>query len=266
MNKNFGPEYASVYDRLYQDKDYESECNVIQELLKQYGTRAVESILDLGCGTGGHALILANRGYAVHGVDVSEEMLGEAARKVEQFNFVERSRIPSFSQGDIRKLELGRLFDATIMMFAVLGYQYTNKDVISALETAYHHTNNQGLLLCDFWYGPAVLKIRPQDRVRVIESGSRKIIRTSSTELEHQKNLAHVTFNLWELDNREVLMESAETHTMRYFFPMEIELLFTNAGFHLAALIPFPNIDEKSRYFNLECDRSRRKTIGIKLV
>ena len=38
------------------------------------------SILDVGCGTGNHAIELARRGYAVTGVDISAAMLGVARR------------------------------------------------------------------------------------------------------------------------------------------------------------------------------------------
>ncbi|HQN19618.1 MAG TPA: class I SAM-dependent methyltransferase, partial [Syntrophobacteraceae bacterium] len=39
------------------------------------------SILDVGCGTGRHAIELAKRGYAVTGLDLSSEMLARAAAR-----------------------------------------------------------------------------------------------------------------------------------------------------------------------------------------
>ena len=49
---------------------------------RTYGNseKKVSSILDIGCGTGSHALPFADMGYAVTGVDISEDML-EIARK-----------------------------------------------------------------------------------------------------------------------------------------------------------------------------------------
>lgn len=76
----FKKEYANVYDYLYQDKDYEKECDFVEEIFKKRGKR-VKTILDLGCGTGGHAIVFAKHGYKVTGIDRSEEMLKTARRK-----------------------------------------------------------------------------------------------------------------------------------------------------------------------------------------
>ncbi len=75
----FGKEYSTAYDSLYHDKDYEKECEFIEDVLSKSSIK-VRRILDLGCGTGGHALLLAKKGYAVVGVDRSAEML-EFARQ-----------------------------------------------------------------------------------------------------------------------------------------------------------------------------------------
>jgi len=61
-------DYASAYDFLYQDKDYEKECDFIESIFVRYSGN-VKRVLDLGCGTGGHALILVRRGYHIVGVD-----------------------------------------------------------------------------------------------------------------------------------------------------------------------------------------------------
>ena len=70
----FGSDYASAYDALYHDKDYERECDFLEAIFRKY-SKKVKTILDLGCGTAGHALILARRGYEVVGVDRSVTML-----------------------------------------------------------------------------------------------------------------------------------------------------------------------------------------------
>ena len=81
MTEVFGSEYADVYDVLYRDKDYLEESRLIDRLLQTYGNGSVRSLLDLGCGTGNHALPLAQRGYEVVGVDRSARMLESAHKK-----------------------------------------------------------------------------------------------------------------------------------------------------------------------------------------
>ena len=71
--KAFG-NYSRYYNLLYKDKDYKGEAGFIHDLIQKYSPGA-KSILDLGCGTGRHDLLLAEKGYAITGVDMSEEML-----------------------------------------------------------------------------------------------------------------------------------------------------------------------------------------------
>lgn len=66
--------YSRYYNLLYKDKDYKGEAGFIYDLIQKYSPGA-KSILDLGCGTGRHDLLLAEKGYAITGVDMSEEML-----------------------------------------------------------------------------------------------------------------------------------------------------------------------------------------------
>ena len=161
--KVFGKEYADQYDTFYHDKDYEAECDLIEEVFRRYTDKPVESILDLGCGTGSHAIPLARRGYQVTGVDRSLEMITQAKAKLQSQTSPSQFQ-PEFFEGDIRSFDLDRQFDAVIMMFAVLGYQLTNDDVSNTLRTVCHHLKRGGGYLCltsgtalRFWpYVPAI--------------------------------------------------------------------------------------------------------------
>jgi SAM-dependent methyltransferase len=157
-------EYANFYDSLYEDKDYLAECNFIEGILKEFSNRPMNKFLDLGCGTGGHSIPLAERGYRLTGVDISEEMLKEAEQKSNRLGVdVE------FLSGDIRSLDLEISFDAVFAMFAVISYQPTNDDLIAAFRTARRHLEQDGLFIFDTWYGPSVLTIRPAEREKTVE-------------------------------------------------------------------------------------------------
>jgi ubiquinone/menaquinone biosynthesis C-methylase UbiE len=119
----FGEEYAGVYDCLYQDKNYGRECDFVESVLSEYAVK-VKSILDLGCGTGGHSLILSERGYEVVGVDNSKQMLNIARKKAG-----DRNLLVKFIDSDIRNLNLQIKYDVVISMFAVMSYQITNEDI-----------------------------------------------------------------------------------------------------------------------------------------
>ena len=236
----FGEGYAPQYDRLYADKDYTAECDLIEEVLQRCGQPPLESILDLGCGTGGHAFPLAARGYQVTGVDLSPAMLREAERKLAGLS---SDSVPEFVLGDIRELELHQEFDAALMMFAVLGYQASEADLQLALQSVRRHLRPGGLFVGDFWYGPTVLRIAPSDRFKQVDLGGEQLVRTATTELDLGKHLAAVHYRLARTDQDGETRIDEETHTMRFFFPMEIEQEFRSANLELAGMYPFPELD-----------------------
>ena len=77
----FGSTYAAGYDALYQAKDYDGEVDLLEGIFRRYAGRPVRDILDVGCGTGNHALRLAAKGYRVLGIDRSLDMLEVAKYK-----------------------------------------------------------------------------------------------------------------------------------------------------------------------------------------
>ncbi|MBJ7418160.1 MAG: class I SAM-dependent methyltransferase [Niveispirillum sp.] len=239
MNPVFGPGYASVYDLLYQDKDYAGECDLLTRLFADFGVSPIGSVLDLGCGTGGHALPLARRGFRVTGVDAAPAMLDLARAKAA--TGAGPAAAIDFVHADIRTFQLGRLFDAAIMMFAVLGYQREDVDVLSTLSAVRGHLVPGGLFLFDCWHGPAVLALRPEDRVRTIGQTDGQIVRTARTDLDIDARLCRVNFTVTRTIGEQRLEDVQETHAMRFFFADELRTFLAAAGFRLEALRAFPD-------------------------
>ncbi|HEV8595551.1 MAG TPA: methyltransferase domain-containing protein, partial [Thermoplasmata archaeon] len=81
MAPNLFDRIADYYDVLHEDVDYAAECTLLEKVFARFLHRQTSSVLDLGGGTGSHALILAKRGYQVTGMDASAAMLRVARAK-----------------------------------------------------------------------------------------------------------------------------------------------------------------------------------------
>lgn len=233
-------DYASFYDFLYADKDYLKECEFIKEIIEKYSEIPVNSLLDLGCGTGTHTLHFANMGYKVTGVDISEKMLNIANKKIKEKN----NKINFFRQ-DIRHLVLKQQFDAAVAMFAVMGYQITNEDFEATIESVNRHLKAGGLFIFDVWFGPAVLIEKPDTRIKIINFEQGKIIRIAYPELDYLNNKVTINYRIFELGNNNTINEFLEKHEMRYFFIKELEFILNKNKFNVINICPFMKINEK---------------------
>ncbi|CAN2049928.1 SAM-dependent methyltransferase [Candidatus Magnetomoraceae bacterium gMMP-1] len=225
----FGNLYSQYYDLLYSDKDYNGEVDYVDNLIQC--SNQANSLLDIGCGTGRHAELFCDKGYIVHGIDLSKEMLNVA----EQRRKSREDRL-SFSQSNITELKLEKKFDAVVSLFHVMSYQNSNEKIIKAFEVAKSHLNNGGIFIFDFWYGPAVLTDLPTIRIKRLENEFIKITRIAEPQIHTQANIVDVNYNLFIEDKQtRKLIEKIELHKMRYLFDTELELICEKVGFNIEA-------------------------------
>ena len=107
--------YESLFENYGQQYDNESfthgtagECDFIEQ---EINFDKSLKILDVGCGTGRHAIELSKRGYQVTGIDLSESQLKRAQEKAEAVNIV-----IDFQCQDARNLPFNGEFDVAIML------------------------------------------------------------------------------------------------------------------------------------------------------
>ena len=225
--------YSAYYDLLYRDKDYASEARWVAALLPE-GGRLPLDILELGCGTGGHAFALAAAGHRVTGVDLSAGMV-ERARERAAAQPALGARL-DFAQGDLRRYRSGRLHDAVVTLFHVMSYQTTNDDLAAACATARAHLAPGGRFVFDFWYGPAVLSDRPRHVRKQVADERIAVERVTTPTVHVNANRVDVQFDVTIralADGR--VQTLTELHPMRYLFLPELDLLLQAAGLRRVA-------------------------------
>ncbi len=221
-------DYSRYYNLLYKDKDYAGESKYVDSLIRKHLAGA-KSILDLGCGTGRHDILLVDSGYEVTGVDQSEEMLSIATTQCATNN-ISPSAL-NFHQGDIRAIRLENTFDVVVSLFHVMSYQISNEDLAAAFATARYHLKPGGIFIFDCWYGPAVLTDRPVVRIKRLEDNAISVTRLAEPVMHPNANMVDINYHVLVRDKTSGAVEELkETHRMRYLFRPELELLLHGAG------------------------------------
>ncbi len=229
--------YAKYYDLLYQEKNYEEECDFIEQAFREFSKLKVKSILELGCGTGGHAIPLARRKYKITGIDASTVMLNTAKEKNTKLGLD-----IGLLKSDIRDFKLNEKFDSIICMFAVLNYLTANEDLEKTLKNVRKHLKEGGLFIIDVWNGLAVLRILPSVRVKTVEQNKTKIIRIVEPELDAVNHICRNHYKMMILEKNKLIEEIEETHVIRYLFPQEIKHYLELTDFEVLKICAFPKI------------------------
>ena len=134
---------AASYDRLTNDVDYEATVEFYMEILRREGITP-RTVVDLACGTGSVTEILARKGYRVTGVDMSEEMLTEAAMKT-----MDMMEPPMYSCQLLQNLRLPRGVDMAVCALDSLDYILDPADCKEAIRRAYKALNPGGIFIFD---------------------------------------------------------------------------------------------------------------------
>ncbi len=135
--------FAELYDELMDDVDYESWADYYTRLLSIYGVRNGK-ICECACGTGGLTIPLYKRGFQMTGVDISREMLWEAAQKSRKLGIA----MP-FVQQDMKALNLHRPMDAVLATCDGVNYLLTEEDLLSFFRAAHRAVKPGGALIFD---------------------------------------------------------------------------------------------------------------------
>lgn len=136
---------AGCYDALTGDVQYEKRAAYLKRLLRR-APRKVESVLDLACGTGTMTCLLAEMGYEMIGVDLSEDMLAQAMDKA--FDMDEERR-PLLLQQSMTKLRLFAPVDAVVCCLDSLNYLTSPKAVQSTFRRVYENLSSGGIFVFD---------------------------------------------------------------------------------------------------------------------
>lgn len=219
-------QYAPWYDLLYEDKDYAAEADFVDAQLLHHGARR-GALLDLGCGTGVHAVAFARKGWRVTGIDISAAMIRRARERL-----AHDPQPVTLRQGDVSEGGPERNFDAAVSLFHVASYQTSPARLQGMFANACAALKAGSLLLFDYWYGGAVLAQGVETRVKVVERAPLRITRIAQSDHDEVNSRVQVNYTLFCEDSAQSTIHRVdETHDLRYWFPFEIDSMLAATGF-----------------------------------
>jgi SAM-dependent methyltransferase len=136
---------SPLYEKLYANRDEEEASFLAGLIEKEIPMSDYRSILDLGCGRGRHSLTLAEKGYRVTGIDLSQNAIEKAGKIAEQRKLTN----VEFIVGDMR-VPLPETFDAVLNLFTTFGYFLKDKENEKVFESVQSMLKPGGIFFMDY--------------------------------------------------------------------------------------------------------------------
>ena len=135
--------FAGLYDTLTENVNYKVRSDYISGFFTADNINS-GTIVDLACGTGSFGVQLAEKGYSIIGVDMSEEMLCQAQYKLEnadcEYTLI-NSKMQNF-KSDIQA-------DGVICMLDSINHLTVPDDVKKTFQNAFSYLKKGGLFIFD---------------------------------------------------------------------------------------------------------------------
>lgn len=211
--------YGKQYDKECFTQGTLGECDFIE---REASYNKQLNIIDIGCGTGRHAIELTKRGYEnIVGVDLSESQISEAKEKAH----TERLKI-DFRVADARSLPFDSEFDLAIMLceggFPLMENDEMNFEI---LQNARKALANGGKLIFTTLNGLFPIFNSVQDFLNNEKGENDALYENIKFDLMTFRETAEIT--VVDDDGNEKVLQTNE----RWYVPTEITWMLRTLGF-----------------------------------
>ena len=211
---------AASYDRLTNDVDYEATVAFYNAILQKEGLHP-RTAVDLACGTGSVAVLLARQGLRVTGVDLSEDMLTVAWEKAQNL-----PEPPQFVCQPLQNLHLPRGVDLAVCALDSLDYITAPRDCAQAIRRIYKALNPGGIFIFDV---NTPEKLRAMDGQVFLDEDD-DVYCVWRGEFDEETNICSYGMDLFQRQGK-VWQRSFEEHREYAYSRQELEQFLKDAGF-----------------------------------
>jgi len=214
---------AGCYDQLTYDVDYSAWADYIETHFRRRGLPG-KTVLDLACGTGSLTRALAGRGYEMIGVDLSPDMLAEAAEKNRDVDGIP----PMFLCQSMDKLDLYGTIDACVCCLDSVNYVTSPKQLQKAFERVHLFLMPGGLFLFDINTPEKLMGLDGQ----VFLDETEDTYCVWRAEYSKRRRVCSYFMDIFRLDEETGLWDRGEElHEEYAYTPQELEEYLRQAGF-----------------------------------
>lgn len=136
-------DFAEVYDLFMEDIEYDKWVNYLENIWNKFNIKP-NLMAELGCGTGNITHRLAQKGYDMIGIDISDTMLLKAKEKA-----VEDNLEILYLMQDMREFELYGTVDCIISLCDSLNYITEEEDLLEVFKLVNNYLEPKGLFIFD---------------------------------------------------------------------------------------------------------------------
>lgn len=213
------------YDILNSETDYGKWADFIVEIFKRYGN-GVESVLDLGCGTGAMTFALHDRGYDMTGVDLSIDMLTIARdicyeREIDDILWLLQ---------DMRFFELYGTVNACVCCLDGINHLTGKGDLDKCFKTVHNYLDPDGLFIFDL-NTPYKFENFYADNDFILEDEGVTVC--WQNEYDREKAICSFYLSVFEKAERGLWRKSDEVIRERCYTRAEIEEKLTSQCFEI---------------------------------
>ena len=216
---------AGSYDALTWDVPYEKIAQYVLRLCKHHGCRPA-SVLDLACGTGSLAILLAKQGLSVLGADCSEQMLTQASAKSAGMD-----NAPYWILQKMQRLRLPQPVDAVCCCLDSVNYVTRPADLQQAFRRVFDALTPGGVFVFDI---NTPEKLQGLDGQVFLDENETTYC-VWRAEFSAKKRLCRYGIDLFRREGA-LWRRSREEHTEYAYTPEELTQYLTAAGFASVAI------------------------------
>lgn len=224
---------AHLYDL---DKWQDDLLRVEVPFCLKYSIHGARDILELACGTGRVSIALAERGFNVIGLDLSESMLEQFRLRMNRLAAHVQDKL-DIKHGDMADFDLGKKFPLIIVLLRSFQVLLDESDQRGCLRCVRRHLDNSGVFILSVLKGTRSMEekwVYPEktswDVINEV-TGERVIKSHIGKAVDVWNQLVHIEAIYRTVTPDGAISEIRDPFSLKYYLPHQLRRLLRSEGF-----------------------------------